>query len=414
MDADTGVIISERYADKKLHPASLTKIMTLLMLFDEIEQGKTNLNTRIRISKHAAGMVPSKLGLKPGSSIKASDAIYALVTKSANDVAAAVAEHIGGTEWGFARMMTRKAHAIGMRSTTFRNASGLHDPKQVTTARDMALLAQYVINAYPKYYRYFSTASFTYQGNTYRNHNRLMASYKGMDGMKTGYINASGFNLVASAVRGDRRLIGVVFGGRTSKSRNDHMAKILDNAFGKAHQVQVAMAKVPTPQRKPEFTTSLASLETSSGYDIGNPALRSVVESLAEKAASGSMGRLIGEGDYDLERMGRIETGMLAIAAHTGRTFTAEPRSLKPPRVDDNGWAIQIGALSSRAATDQLLIQSMRRLPNQYASVNRVIAPLKTKDGWLYRGRLAGFTRDQADQACSYFRDCMAIAPRNY
>ena len=414
MDADTGVIISERYADKTLHPASLTKIMTLLMLFDSIEQGKMNLNSRIPISRHAASMVPSKLGLKPGSSIKAQDAIYALVTKSANDIAAAIAESIGGTESNFALMMTRKAHAIGMRSTTFRNASGLHDPRQVTTARDMALLAQYVINAYPRYYRYFSTASFTYQGHTYRNHNRLMASYKGMDGMKTGYINASGFNLVASAVRNNRRLIGVVFGGRSSHTRNAHMAEILDRAFGEVDDIRIASVNVPLPGRKPEVPITLASLEVSGGGASGNPSLDAVVDSLASHIPVGSMGRFIGEGDYDYERVNRIKTGMIAIAAHTGRQYDFQPRRLKPLNAGNDGWAIQLGALSSRAATDKLLINSMSKLPNHYAGANRVIAPLKTKNGWLYRGRLAGFTRTQAVEACSYFRDCMPIAPRNY
>ncbi|MBL4805412.1 MAG: D-alanyl-D-alanine carboxypeptidase, partial [Alphaproteobacteria bacterium] len=238
MDADTGLILRQRYANKSLHPASLTKVMTLLLTFEALESGQMQLKDRIRISNHAASMVPSKLGLKPGSSIRVQDAIYALVTKSANDVAVALAEHHAGSESNFAQRMTAKARAIGMSRTTFRNASGLHDPRQVTTARDMAKMARYVINVHPTYYRYFSRKNFTYAGQTYRNHNRLMDTYPGMDGMKTGYINASGFNLIASAVRGDKRIIGVVFGGRSSRSRNAHMKDILDEGFSKIKNIR--------------------------------------------------------------------------------------------------------------------------------------------------------------------------------
>ena len=269
MDADTGQVLHSRYADKKLHPASLTKAMTLLMAFDAIESGEADYNTRIRISKHAASMVPSKLDLPVGSSIKMKDAIYALVTKSANDVAAAMGEHLAGSEYRFARQMNRKAREIGMTGTNFKNASGLHHKDQVTTARDMAKMADYIIQNYPTYYRFFATKEFTYRGKTYRNHNRLMQTYKGMDGMKTGYINASGFNLVASAKRGNRRLIGVVFGGRTSQSRNAHMAELLDKAFktpqskrrdyimARANKIQNA----PIPQRKPGIVTAMNTLQ---------------------------------------------------------------------------------------------------------------------------------------------------------
>ena len=270
MDADTGVILSQRYADKVLHPASLTKIMTLVMAFEALDRGDIRLRDRIRISNRAASMVPSKLGLPAGSSIRVEDAIYALVTKSANDVAVALGEHIGGSESKFAAMMTARARDIGMRSTRFKNASGLHNKYQVSSARDMAGLARYVLQRYPHYYRYFSTKSFTYRGKTYRSHNRLMSSYKGMDGFKTGYINASGFNLVASAKRNGRRLIGVVFGGRTSKSRNAHMAQIMDAGFLRAGKIRMARAKPPKPQQKP--TIGLASANSNQIKVVHKPA----------------------------------------------------------------------------------------------------------------------------------------------
>ncbi|MGB0720019.1 MAG: D-alanyl-D-alanine carboxypeptidase family protein [Bdellovibrionales bacterium] len=409
MDADTGLILHESNPDKRLHPASLTKIMTLLMVFDAIEQNKMNLNTRVRISKHAASMVPSKLDLPAGASIKVKDAIYALVTKSANDIAVALGEHIAGSESNFAKLMTNRARKIGMRNTTFRNASGLHDERQITTARDMALLAQYVINAYPSYYRYFSRKSFTYQGKTYRNHNRLMDTYQGMDGMKTGYVAASGFNLVGSAVRNNRRIIGVVFGGRSSKSRNDHMAALLDKGFAKLNTMRVAHAQVPLPPRKPGFLV----------------AMNAVKESFPT-------GEIIGEGDYDLERTRRVQTGMAAIAAHTGKEIdsviapliarsqtarhsasTAKRDSTRVASLTPEEWSIQIGAFTSRAATDQMLKNGLRNLPQDYAGARPIIAPLKTSDGWLFRGRLTGFSKMGAYAACSYFKECMTVAPQN-
>lgn len=422
IDSDTGIVLHERYADKRLHPASLTKIMTLLMAFEALEQGKMNHNTRIRISRHAASMVPSKLGLQPGSSIKVKDAISSLVTKSANDVAVAMAEHIGGSEKGFAKLMTHKARAIGMKNTTFRNSSGLHHPRQISTARDMAILGQYVINAYPEYYRYFSRRSFTYKGKTYRNHNRLMSSYKGMDGIKTGFINASGFNLVASAMRNNRRIVGVVFGGRSGKTRNAHMASLLDKGFGRVNKLRVASARVPLPPRKPGVLTAVASLQGNGHNGGAMPQARDP----APNIRLASMGQLIGEGDYDLDKIKRIETGLIAISAHTGRDLKPEtlkpnlqpasysPLGLSPSRSSgSSSWAIQIGAFASRAATDQILLNSLNNLPREFAKASPSIAPLRTKDGWLFRGRLGGFTRAEALSACAYFRECLTIAPQN-
>jgi len=226
VDAQTGEVLMARYADSIRHPASLTKMMTLYMVFEELKTGKLRMNDNIKITKHAAGMSPSKLGLPVGSNIRVKDAILALVTKSANDVSAAIGDKLGGSERAFARKMTQRARDLGMSRTTFRNASGLPDPQQVSTARDMAKLAMALLRDFPEYYHYFGVRNFTYHGATHKNHNRLLGEYDGLDGIKTGYINASGFNLVASAKRSGRRLVGVVFGGRTWKSRNAHMVKI--------------------------------------------------------------------------------------------------------------------------------------------------------------------------------------------
>ncbi|MCB1651684.1 MAG: D-alanyl-D-alanine carboxypeptidase [Alphaproteobacteria bacterium] len=414
MDADTGAILHQRYADKTVHPASLTKIMTLLMVFEALESGKIDLNDRVRISNHAAAMVPSKLGLKPGSSIRVKDAIYALVTKSANDIAVALAEHLAGSERNFARRMNAEAIKIGMTRTTFKNASGLHDPGQITTARDMAKMARYVINEYPSYYRYFARQSFTYAGKTYRNHNHLMETYKGMDGMKTGYVAASGFNLVASAVRNDRRLIGVVFGGRTAKTRNAHMEALLDQGFSKMNKIRIAKADVPLPARKPATLDAAAQKIASSESSLG-----------------GGFEKLIGEGDFDPALSSRIETGLMAIAAHKGEQLAVRKAAFQasaPPQnkpvllayapppsarlsYNKRPWSIQIGAFQSRVATDRAIHKALTRLPSPYSQAQPLIAPMKAGENWLFRARLTGYTKEEALAACNYLSDCLPVAP---
>jgi D-alanyl-D-alanine carboxypeptidase len=231
MDATSGRVLHETNADLTRYPASLTKMMTLYLLFEALDRGVVTLDEALPISEHAASRPPSKLGLKPGQSILVETAILALVTKSANDVAAAVAEHLGGSESRFAWSMTAKAHELGMSRTTFANASGLPDPDQVTTARDMAILGLALVHDFPHYYHYFSTDRFYYGGAVHANHNRLLTSYYGLDGIKTGYTSSSGFNLVASAVRDGRRLIGVVLGARSPVNRGVIMASLLDQAF---------------------------------------------------------------------------------------------------------------------------------------------------------------------------------------
>ena len=478
MDADTGVILHQSHADKSLHPASLTKMMTLLLTFEALDRGEIKKTDRVRISNRAAGMVPSKLGLSPGSSIKVEDAIYVLVTKSANDIACALAEHIGGSEGKFAAMMTARARTIGMSKTRFKNASGLHDPQQVTSARDMAKLARYILQRYPHYYRYFATKSFTYHGQTYRNHNRLMETYKGMDGFKTGYINASGFNLVASANRDGRRLIGVVFGGQTSKSRNDHMANLLDAGFKKAGQIRIAKAVTPPlPTIKPVY--GLASMDSktkpvaagvayaslsalnSNTKIVSNQKMPSETSddvqpnytALSEALQKGAFSELIGEGDFDPSVSKRIETGLIAIAVQKGEyepnpePATEVEQSLrevghamvakigqekeKPslaaasafmenddavpaiphPKDVVGKWSIQIGAYTSRVATDDALRAAIKKLPKKLSNASPMAVPLRTAEGLIFRARLGGLSEDDAKKACRYFKDCMPVAP---
>lgn len=420
MDADSGMILHKRNADKRLHPASLTKVMTLMMLFDAIEQGRTTLRSRIKVSAAAAKAVPSKLNLPVGSSIRVEDAIYALVTKSANDVAIAVAEHISGTEPAFARAMTRRAKEIGMNRTVFRNASGLHHPKQVSTARDMARLAQTVITHYPKYYRYFSKKVFKYRGKTYRSHNRLMKSYKGMDGMKTGYIHKAGFNLISSAVRDNQRIIGVVFGGRTSKSRNAHMRNLLDNGFKKMRSMQVARA--PVPPRKPSFLVALAAVNRQTLNDLGTLAKTGINPEEAKwamlnPALQGDMfSRMMGEGDFDPDVRKRLETGLMAISAVKGLP-KAEPKRKFQPRNTllmrslDDPWSIQVGVFGSRARTDRAIRLARQALPAELSSMRPIIVPIRSNGKLLFRARLSGYSQAQARAACLYLADCVTVPP---
>ncbi len=424
MDADTGMILSESYADKALHPASLTKMMTLLLTFEAIERGELRLRDRIVISSHAASMVPSKLDIKPGQSIRVEDAIYILVTKSANDVAVALAEAIAGTESHFAKRMTARAHAIGMSRTRFRNASGLHNSTQVSTARDMAVLARFIIQKYPKYYHYFSTRNFTYQGVTYRNHNHLLGVYKGMDGFKTGYVQASGFNLVASAKRNNRRIIGVVFGGRTAKTRNAHMAKILDRGFAKVDRIVMAAAHVPVPGRKPDRGVQvvaaadvLNAIAPAAGGMATDPKWADLNPMLQNQAFS----TMIGQGDFDPAQARRLETGLIALAAHRGVTGhkkgvpSLHTVSYVAPAVETartGSWSIQVGAFASRLKTDQAIREARLALPDDLNSRPVMIVPLKTAKGWMFRGRLSGYSRKQAVEACRYLDDCLPVSPR--
>src|SRR6267154_2573281 len=234
VDGNSGATLSANSPDGIRHPASLTKIMTLYLLFERLDAGKMKLDTEMDVSERASEQAPTKLGLRPGQTIKVEDAIKGLVTRSANDAAVVIAEAIAGDEDDFAKLMTRKARALGMVRTVYRNASGLPDDEQVTTARDQATLGRAIQDRFPRYYRYFSTTSFAYRGQSIRNHNRLLGNVEGVDGIKTGYTHASGFNLVTSMRRGNRHLVGVVLGGRSGGSRDTIMRGLLAENLEKA------------------------------------------------------------------------------------------------------------------------------------------------------------------------------------
>src|SRR4051794_20090634 len=234
VDANSGTVLHSTNPDAQRHPASPTKIMTLYLLFEQLEAGKLKLDSPLQVSKEAAGQMPTKLGLKPGSTLAVEDAIKGMVTRSANDAAVVVAEAIAGDEDAFAKLMTRKAQALGMSRTIYKNASGLPDSGQITTARDQSTLGRAVQERFPRYYKYFSIRTFVFRGQSIGNHNNLLGRVEGVDGIKTGYVNASGFNLVTSVHRGNRYLVAVVMGGSSAGSRDAKMRDLINDKIARA------------------------------------------------------------------------------------------------------------------------------------------------------------------------------------
>lgn len=360
VDADTGEVLHSVNADDRNYPASLTKIMTLYLLFDELEAGRVSLSDRMPVSAHAAAQAPSKLGLAPGQTLLVQDAVLGLVTKSANDAAVTVAEFLGGSEPAFAEKMTRKARELGMRQTQFHNASGLPNLGQISSARDMATLARALIHNHAKEYHYFSTRQFNYNGAILNTHNHLMEHYQGADGIKTGYIAASGFNLVASAKRDGRRLIGVVFGGQSAALRDRHMAHLLDAAFAR------------TPG--------------SSGVELAE-----MPEQTGEPTPVGSV----------LKAMADAKQGKVAVAqtklAHARQAPAAEDDAAGD--TDDENWGIQLGAFAQQTKAQETADAAVRKLGKLLSDGEASVVRAKGRHG-VYRARVIGLPEDTAREAC--------------
>jgi D-alanyl-D-alanine carboxypeptidase len=271
VDANSGAVLHASNADSQRHPASLTKIMTLYLLFERLEAGKLKLDSPLKVSAHAEDQAPTKLGLEDGQTIKVEDAIKGMVTRSANDAAVVVAEALAGSEDEFAKLMTRKAQALGMSKTLYKNASGLPNDAQVTTARDQAILGRAIQERFPAYYKYFKTESFVFRGQTISNHNRLLGSVDGVDGIKTGYTRASGFNLVTSMRREKRHVVAVVLGGSSASSRDARMRQLLSEHLASASTKRTVSAiaeakvdKIDTPKTEAVQRTAAADETTKS------------------------------------------------------------------------------------------------------------------------------------------------------
>ena len=385
IDAESGAVLQETAADDTRHPASLTKMMTLYMLFEALDQGRLKPNARLPVSAYAAGQSPTKLDLEEGDLVTVQDVILGLVTKSANDAAVAAAEGLGGSEERFARMMTQSARKLGMLRTNFQNASGLPDPDQVTTARDLAILSRALIRRFPQYYGYFSTPEFTFAGVTHANHNRLLTWYRGADGIKTGFIRASGFNLAASAVRNNRRLIGIVLGGTTASARDQHMARLLDAAFQRVQGLPATRyAAVPAAP------TSLGLIPAANAAPL--PIEATALAPTARTADS----------DRPYVNFLPPSSGQLTTTSKRGAEAPPVVLFLRPPNAAprDGGWGVQVGAFASIDAAKQAAEKATHAAPRTLDRAGVEIAPQTQSRSTLYRTRFIGLSATQARDAC--------------
>ena len=385
IEEQSGRVLFARNADQARYPASLTKIMTLYLLFEELEARRLTMDTRMRVSRTAAGRSPSKLYLKTGQTVTVRDAIYALITKSANDVATVVAEHLSGTEREFGKRMTRKARALGMNRTTFRNASGLPHSKQKSTARDMARLGIAIRRDFPQYFGFFSTTSFRWKGKRFGNHNKLLSKYDGTDGIKTGYINASGFNLVATVERHGVRLVGVVFGGRSGKSRDAHMVQILDKSFKRAKPADIHTQLADTGSRIRVVPKSLPTPLTAPDTLPVAPPPRS-------------------------SRTGSIDVALGGEAAYLDGDDPATATSAATP----TRWSVQVGSFARRVNAHKAAATARRTARSVLGAIPARLTMVTRGNIPLWRVRFHNLDETQARTACAVLfaegRPCVAIA----
>ena len=371
IDAKTGRVLYSVNSNTKNYPASLTKIMTLFLTFDSLKSGLLHLTKKLPVSRIAESRSPSRLGLRRGDSISVENAIRALATKSANDIATVLAEAIGGTERKFARIMTRRARALGMKNTTFRNASGLPNRGQLSSAKDMAILARELLNHHPDMYHYFSQKSFIYNGLTHRSHNKLMSRYAGMDGIKTGYIRASGFNLVASAKRGQNRIIGVVFGGKTPRSRDRHMKRLLDKGFRALINIQ---------------TTSVAS-ERKTSRKFHTTPTKTLPNLVRDTSRLAPRNKVVKRPRYTIKRATK----------------------------NTRGWAVQVGAYNRYAPARRAVERAAKAVPSLKGKKYRVLQKRsKLRRGLrIFKARLIVGSKSTARNSCRALKrrkiDCMVV-----
>jgi D-alanyl-D-alanine carboxypeptidase len=468
VDANSGAVMQATNADEPRHPASLTKIMTLYLLFERLEQGKIKLTTDLPVSARASVQAPSKLGLKPGDSIRVETAIRAIVTKSANDVAVVVAEALGGDEPAFARAMTAKAHALGMTHTTYRNASGLPDDAQITTARDQALLGRAIQDRFPNYYHYFATRTFEYRGHAIRNHNHLLGTIDGIDGIKTGYIHDSGFNIVTSVRRDNHHLIAVVFGGRSAKARDARVRSLIDN------NINIAAIKRTAPpivegwataqarrdhkvKDKDDDRTGSAPVRVASAArpysDAPLPGSTDPIKPNAVKTVTVHPGTMRAAALSPLPSESRQLTPPVAESARTAITTVTTVKNDQPPAIavvapvpagptqtvaepaavesdvvrapatraavavqsaptpapepapkSRSGWIIQIGALPDEKDAWHRLELAQTKARDILAKADPFTERIEKGEKILFRARFAGLEKIQAEAACKHLK----------
>ncbi len=468
VDAKTGKVLYASDPDGLRHPASLTKMMTLYLLFGELQSGRFTLDSQLKVSQFASRQAPTKLGLKPGSTVSVRDAMLGLITRSANDAAVVIAENIAGSEVAFANRMTQTARSIGMSRTTFRNASGLPNPNQWTTARDMATLGRALQARYPTYYRYFSTKAFVYRGQTIGNHNKLLGRVEGVDGIKTGYTRASGFNLVSSVKRDNRYIVASVMGGSSGASRDKQMVGLINkympvayagpakggSLFAKLAPAKEADAPLPTPAPAPATAVVAAApaveepdaIETASlapaprtrpgpqaravmtqnagpsddMAEITEPAPQAVAYAPAAAASQNDGPRMVFQQGPTGKQVARPAV-MTASAAgglaqndpseegEEGQTIaqgdTDDSTAMPTARATASGWKVQIAAAPTEDGARSLLDQARAKGGKALASANPSVEAVAKGGDTFYRARFVGFAnKDKARAACDYLK----------
>ena len=456
VDANSGRMLYGRNEHELRHPASVTKVMTLYLLFEQIEKGRLRLDSPLVISSHAAAQAPTKLGLAPGQTIDVDSAIKAVVTKSANDIAAAIAENIAGDEETFAETMTRKAHQLGMTRTHYANASGLPNDEQITTAHDLSVLGRAIQDRFPRYYRYFSTHAFVWRGQSHRNHNHLLGQIRGVDGIKTGYTHASGFNLLTSVRRDGHHIVAVVMGGRTAAARDRVMAGLIAEHIDDGAAVRTAHAiteggpapvaraeaeeeekeetpvvaaavsvppapaprapaplalasaapliSVPTPERADKIRPAFVA----GGHKAAEPAPEHGSRRQAETTRHDSIrattdGSTAAKAGHGTKIAAVTPTALPPRAPETDRTLVArndraEPSKSEQARPIHSGWMIQIGATDDAEKAQQLL--SRARAKGVPATAKAFTEKVQKGRETLYRARFAGLEEKSAETAC--------------
>ena len=401
VDANTGKTLFASSADAPRYPASLTKMMTLYLVFEALQSGKISKTTKVPFSKHAAAQPPTKLGVRAGGSVTVETVIYSLVTKSANDAAAAVGELLGGTEEGFARLMTAKARQLGMTSTIFRNASGLPNNAQHTTARDMAVLGIALREHFPQYYDYFSTRSFTFGKKRMANHNRLLGRVKGVDGIKTGYIRASGFNLVSSVADGDRRIVAVVMGGRSGASRDNHMIELIKKYLPKASTRQSGPLVAKAGASPFKALASALLPKKNAPTPIFRPRENVVAAAAIQDAAPVAL---------------PADPEPIVIEQAYAEPDPARMADIDPVRTASipSGWAVQVASSPSEVEALAFLHKTGQQAAAILADASSYTVTFEKGGVTYYRARFGGFgSKDAAWSACDALKkkriDCYAV-----
>lgn len=423
IDAATGETLFTRYADTQRYPASLTKMMTLYLTFEALSQGRVTLNDEVVVSPLAASQPPSKLGLAAGQTISLDDAMRATAVRSANDMAMAIAEHVGGSQARFASMMSQKAQQLGMSRTRYVNPNGLPDTRQITTAHDLAILARALMRDYPQYYGYFGQHDWAYQGRGYRNTNGLLSSGMGYDGIKTGFTSASGYNLAASSVRDGRRLIVIVMGGRSSASRNGHVAELMNTGFElesrRAMGEPIQVAQSFFEQRgfglnagpANDGAVAYASLSSEDGEETGvgspGPAPTAVAYNSLPSAPTARVPSPIHVAGVDVPAPVTTRAAPNLTASLNGSASSRAPAASaraaparaapSPARAPAGRWTVQVGAFKDERVARNWLGEINRRFRSEFAGAERTV---QTAGEW-YRSRFTGLTEDAARSACT-------------